>query len=147
MRFRNVRHIEPIPLQLAPMIDVLLLLLLFFIITLDMGRRETELEIMVPAADEGQDNDNRQQGEILVNVREDGSIVVEGNVLTIEELLEKFMVIAKVYKDQAVILRLDEKSTNKHTIDILNACHKAGIWNVSFATRPPEPEGAPPAAP
>ncbi|TLD72086.1 biopolymer transporter ExbD [Phragmitibacter flavus] len=146
MRFRNVRHIEPIPLQLAPMIDVLLLLLLFFIITLDMGRRETELTIMVPAADEGKDNENRQLGEIVVNVREDGSIVVEGETITLEQLLNKFQIIASVHKDQAVILRLDEKSTNNHTIDILNACHKAGIWNVSFATRPPEPDAAPPSS-
>lgn len=143
MKFRNVRHIEPIPLQLAPMIDVLLLLLLFFIITLDMGRRETELEIMVPAADEGQDNTDRTSGEIVVNLRADGTIAVEGTVVTLEELLNKFQTIARVYKDQAVILRLDENSLNKHTIDILNACHKAGIWNVSFATRPPEPEGSP----
>lgn len=143
MKFRNVRHIEPIPLQLAPMIDVLLLLLLFFIITLDMGRRETELEIMVPAADEGKDNNDRTSGEIVVNVRADGTIAVEGTEVTLDELLHKFQTIARVYKDQAVILRLDEESKNKHTIDILNACHKAGIWNVSFATRPPEPEGSP----
>lgn len=142
MRFRNVRHIEPIPLQLAPMIDVLLLLLLFFIITLDMGRRETELEIMVPAADEGKENDSRQVGEIVVNVREDGTLLVEGEKLSLDQLLNKLRIIASVHKDQAVILRLDEKSTNKHTIDILNVCHKAGIWNVSFATRPPEPPSA-----
>lgn len=145
MKFRNVRHIEPIPLQLAPLIDVLLLLLLFFILTLDMGRRETELDISVPAADEGKENNTRHVGEIVINVRKDGEIRVEGESLTLDQLLSKLKLIASVHKDQAVILRLDKDSRNETTIDILNTCQKAGIWNVSFATRPPEEEA--PAAP
>ncbi len=145
MKFRNVRQIEPIPLQLAPMIDVLLLLLLFFIITMNYSRRETEVEIALPAASEGKDHNVRDYGEIVVNVRKDGSIAVEGNVVTLDQLLAKLRNITSVHKDQAVILRGDGITSYEKIMDVLNTCQKAGIWNVSFATVPPENNTAAPA--
>jgi len=144
MRFRKFRQIEPIPLMLAPMIDVLFLLLIFFLITWNFARRETEIEISVPAADEGKDKQARDVGEIVVNVRKNGQIVVEGEELTEAQLLSKLQLIASVHKDQAVILRGDENSIYKNTINVLNICQKAGIWNVSFATHAPEDEAGTP---
>jgi biopolymer transport protein ExbD len=138
MKFRNVSKIEPIPLQLAPLIDILLLLLLFFIITMNLAKQETEIEISVPAADEGKINENRDVGELVVNVKKDGAIMVEGARLTEEQLLAKLKLIASVHKDQAVILRGDENSLHKDNVNVLNVCQKAGIWNISFATREPD---------
>ena len=86
MRFRHFKQIEPIPLQLAPMIDILFLLLIFFIITWNLGRRETEIELAVPAADQGKDQTQRPVGEIVVNVRKTGEVMVEGEKLTLDQL-------------------------------------------------------------
>lgn len=147
MKFRNVRQIEPIPLQLAPLIDILLLLLLFFIITMNFAKQETEIEIAVPAAEEGKINNDRAYGEIVVNVKKDGEITVEGQTVTQEQLLAKLQLIASVHKDQAVILRSDENSLYKFSIGVLDVCQKAGIWNVSFATRSPEDAAASGATP
>lgn len=146
MKFRNVSKIEPIPLQLAPLIDILLLLLLFFIITMNFAKQETEIEIAVPAAEEGKVNEDRTYGEIVINVKKDGAITMEGQTLTEDQLLKKLQLIASVHKDQAVILRSDENSLYKFTINVLDVCQKAGIWNVSFATRPPEDAAPGPAA-
>lgn len=143
MKFRNVAKIEPIPLQLAPLIDVLLLLLLFFIITMNFAKQETEIEISVPAADQGEVNTNRDIGEIVVNVKTDGSIRVEGVDMDESQLLAKLQLIASVHKDQAVILRGDQKTNFQHIMNVLNACQTAGIWNVSFATQPQEDASAP----
>ncbi len=144
MRFRQFREIQPIPLQLAPMIDVLFLLLLFFIITWNSARRETEIEISVPAADKGEQPKRRTMSEIVINVRKGGEIYVEGEKLSEEQLLAKLQLIVQTFNsDQAVILRGDEKSEYQKVMNVLNTCQKAGIWNVSFATRPPEDESAP----
>lgn len=142
MKFRNVAKIEPIPLQLAPLIDVLLLLLLFFIITMNLAKQETEIEISVPAADEGQVNNNRDVGEIVVNVKNDGSIRVEGVDMDEASLLKKLELIASVHQDQAVILRGDRNTDFQHIMNVLNTCQKAKIWNVSFATQPEEDKAA-----
>ena len=146
MRFRKHAKIEPIPLQLAPMIDILFLLLIFFIITWNFARRETEIEIAVPAASEGKSDKQKDVGEIVINVRKTGEIVVEGALLTEEQLVSRLKLLASVYKDQAVILRGDEKTEYQKVMNVLNICQKAGIWNVSFATRQPEENATAPAA-
>jgi biopolymer transport protein ExbD len=140
MKFRSNRTPEA-SFQLAPMIDIVFLLLIFFIVTWSYARFETELDISVPAAEEGQDP-KRTVGEIIVNVREDGTIVLNAITITEEELLGKLQRIAAVHKDQAVILRGDSEATYNHIIKVLDICQKAGIWNVAFATS--RPESSPP---
>ena len=50
-----------------------------------------------------------------------------------------FKNIVEAYPDQAVILRGDREAAFDHIVRVLNVCQQAGIWNVSFATAPPEP--------
>ena len=136
MKFRSNKTPEA-SFQLAPMIDIVFLLLIFFIVTWSYARFETELDISVPAAEEGKDP-KRTVGEIIVNVRDDGTIVLNALTITEEELLGKLQRIAAVHKDQAVILRGDSEATYNHIIKVLDICQKAGIWNVAFATSRPE---------
>jgi len=123
------------------MIDIVFLLLIFFIVTWSYARFETELDISVPAAEEGQEP-KRTVGEIIVNVREDGTIILNAVSISEDELLGKLQRIAAVHKDQAVILRGDSETSYTHIIMVLNICQKAGIWNVAFATSRPVPPGA-----
>jgi biopolymer transport protein ExbD len=140
MNFRKQHSIEPTPMQLAPLVDVLFLLVIFFAVTSHYAKNEQVMDISVPAADEGKDNKNRTVGEIIINIKTEGEIIVNGQQLTEEELLTKLQNIASIYKDQAVILRGDEVVDYKHVINVLNTCQKAGIWNIAFATRKPEKE-------
>ena len=119
------------------MIDIVFLLLIFFIVTWSYARFETELDISVPAAEEGKEP-KRSVGEIIVNVRKDGTIVLNANEIEEEELLGKLRRIAAVHKDQAVILRGDGETDYHHIIHVLDICQKAGIWNVAFATARPD---------
>jgi biopolymer transport protein ExbD len=140
MNFRKQHSIEPTPMQLAPLVDVLFLLVIFFAVTSHYAKNEQVMDISVPAADEGQDKDSRTVGEIIINIKSEGEIIVNGQEHTEEELLLKLKNIASIYKDQAVILRGDEVADYKYVINVLNTCQKAGIWNIAFATRKPETE-------
>jgi hypothetical protein len=68
-------------MQLAPMIDIVFLLLIFFIVTWQFTRSETELDVSVPTAEEGAEL-SRPKGEIIINVLPDGAIRVEGSPST-----------------------------------------------------------------
>ncbi len=138
MNFRKQHSIEPTPMQLAPLVDVLFLLVIFFAVTSHYAKNEQVMDISVPAADESKDKEARNVGEIIVNIKLDGKIIVNGQTHTEEELLTKLRNIALIYKDQAVILRGDELVDYKHVMNVLNTCQKAGIWNIAFATRKPE---------
>ncbi len=137
MKFTS-RQPPPIAMQLAPMIDILLLLLSFFIISWQFSRSETELNVSVPTAQEGADPE-RQRGEIIINVLPDGSIRVEGTSVDLLQLHEKLADIAKQFENQPVRIRGDGKVAYQRIVEVIDTCQKAGIWNISFATQRPTP--------
>lgn len=125
-------------MQLAPMIDIVFLLLIFFIVTWQYTRAETELSVSVPTAQEGADP-QRQIGEIVINVLADNSIRVEGTTVDLEKLLDKLSKIAKEYENQPVRIRGDGGVQYQRIVEVIDTCQKAGIWNISFATQRPTP--------
>ena len=137
MKFQSQFGSERTGIQLAPMIDVVFLLLIFFIVLWDYARFETEIDISVPAASAGE-NPERTIGEIVVNVKKEGAITIEGIERSEEETLEMFRNIVAAYPDQALILRGDKEASFDHIVKVLNLCKEANIWNISFATSQPE---------
>jgi biopolymer transport protein ExbD len=137
MNFRTHVYPERIVFQIAPMVDILLFLLVFFILTWNFSRNEAELDVKVPAAQEGKES-RRPAGEVILNVKKDGGIVMNRRPMSSEELLETLTRIAKLYPDQAVILRGDENADYRFVVDVLDICRAANIWNVAFATSKPE---------
>lgn len=137
MKFRDYHSQPTSDLELAPMIDVVFLLLIFFITSWQFARFERNMDISVPAAEEATD---RQQtvGEIILNVKEDGVVVLNGADVTADVLLARLRAISAAYPDQAVILRGDSKADFQHIINVLDLIKRAGIWNVAFATTKPE---------
>lgn len=137
MKFQSQFGSERTGIQLAPMIDVVFLLLIFFIVLWNYARFETEIDISVPAASAGE-NPERTIGEIVVNVNKGGAITIEGIERSEEETLEMFRNIVAAYPDQALILRGDKEASFDHIVKVLNLCKEANIWNISFATSQPE---------
>ena len=137
MKFQSQFGSERTGIQLAPMIDVVFLLLIFFIVLWNYARFETEIDISVPATSAG-DNPERTIGEIVVNVNKEGAITIEGIERSEEETLEMFRNIVAAYPDQALILRGDKEASFDHIVKVLNLCKEANIWNISFATSQPE---------
>src|SRR6187397_858674 len=99
MKFSS-RMPPAIAIQLAPMIDILLLLLSFFIISWQFSKSETELNVSVPTAQEGAEP-QQSQGEIIVNILADGTIRVESVTMNQVQLLDKLSKISASYKNQA----------------------------------------------
>jgi biopolymer transport protein ExbD len=138
MKFR--RQAEPpqaFGFMIAPMIDILLVVLVFFIVTWNFALAENELDVRVPSAAKA----NEPQpyvGQVVINVKSDGSIVVNRQAKTGPELLEQLKKLSQLYPDQAVIVRGDEAVDYKHIVEVLDICRQADIWNVAFATGKPE---------
>ena len=137
MNFRKQASPEPSGFQIAPMVDIVFLLLIFFLVTWNFARYETELDVKVPTAKEGKES-RRSVGEVIINVKTDGSIVMNRKTLTPEELGATLRKIAELYPDQAVILRGDEGADYRHIVAVLDVCRGANIWNVAFATGRPQ---------
>ncbi|MGI6454442.1 MAG: ExbD/TolR family protein [bacterium] len=134
----RVSEEEPI-IPMAPMIDIIFLLLIFFITTSVFARLENEISITVPTA-ETATTPKRNLGELIINLRLDGGIVVNQREITLDQLGILLNRIAKQFPDQSVIIRGDRQTDLENAIEILDLCARTGIWNVSFAALPPEQE-------
>jgi biopolymer transport protein ExbD len=136
MNLRRRINQEPIQLQLAPMIDVILFLLCFFLLTWNLARYEQDLEVKVPVAKNGKDP-ARLPGEVIINLRKDGSIELERATLSIDQLQQKLTAISEVYPEQVVIIRGDMHSQFDDLVKIMDACKGAKLTNIAFATNRP----------
>jgi biopolymer transport protein ExbD len=123
--------------QIAPMVDIVFLLLIFFLVTWNFSRNEMELDVKVPKAREGKET-RRAVGEVILNVKADGTVVMNRRSMDSNALKEALAKIAALYPDQAVILRGDENTDYRHVVEVLDICRRANIWNVAFATSRPE---------
>ena len=133
MKFQT-REPEKADFPLAPMVDVVFLLLIFFIATRQYSDRERELNVAVPIAEEGADA-RQTVGEIIVNVRENGEVVVDKSVMDKAQLFAKLKRISAVHKNQAIRIRGDGKVEYQKIVEVIDVCQKAGIPNISFATQ------------
>ncbi len=120
-------------IQLAPLVDVLLLLLIFFLLTWNAARNENELDVKVPKASAAKEK-SAPVGDVVVNVKADGNVVVNRRTLTSAELTDLLKGLVQLNSEQAVIIRGDEAGAYKNIIGVLNICTDAGITNVAFAT-------------
>jgi biopolymer transport protein ExbD len=137
VNFRAHLQSEPGGIAIAPMVDVVFLLLIFFLVTWNFARYETELDVKVPTAREGKET-RRSVGEVILNVKKDGTIVLNRREMSHEALEAALTRIAGLYPDQAVILRGDQDVNYRHVVEVLDVCRAANIWNVAFATSRPE---------
>mgnify|MGYP006279292541 FL=1 len=137
MNFRGSIQNNAPGFQIAPMVDIVFLLLIFFLVTWNFSRSETELDVKVPKAREGKET-RRAVGEVIINVKTNGAVVMNRREMNPKELQDTLQKIASLYPDQAVILRGDENTDYRHVVEVLDICRRANIWNVAFATSRPE---------
>src|SRR5438105_15236603 len=133
MKSRSRAPLQHPGIQLAPLVDVLWLLLMFFLLTWNAARNENELDVKVPKASAAKDKP-APVGDVVVNVKADGNVVVNRRALTSAELTELLKSLVALNSEQAVIIRGDEAGAYKNIIGVLNICTEAGISNVAFAT-------------
>src|SRR6187401_3464971 len=100
-------------IQLAPLVDVLLLLLIFFLMTWNAARNENELDVKVPKASAAKEK-TASMGDVVVNVKADGNVVVNRGTLRATELNDMLKNLVQLYPDQAVVIRGDETGAFKH---------------------------------
>ncbi|HOU21931.1 MAG: biopolymer transporter ExbD [Kiritimatiellae bacterium] len=121
---------------LTPMIDVVFLLLCFFVTSQIFAQWETEIDITLPTAATGS-VPQRLPGEVIINVRADGTTVVNGQVLDAAGLRSMMDRLVELFPGQPVLLRADKTTAYEHVVRVLDTCRQADLWNISFATLAP----------
>jgi biopolymer transport protein ExbD len=133
MKFAPKKRSESAKLALTSMLDVIFLLLCFFVTVSVFSQWESELSIKLPESQTSDDPD-RLPGEIIANVAKNGDVSVNGTKIALADLTERLAKVAKFYPGQAVIVRADKEVLYENLIKVIDACRAAGVWNFSLAT-------------
>ena len=139
MNFRSKYKPDPVGFQIVPMIDILFLLLCFFVVSQVYSQWEQEIDVKLPTAKTGE-MPGRLPGEIVINVMQNGSIIINQQQLDESGLQAVLQKIVKLFPGQSVLIRADRDVAYKYIIGVIDQCRSADLWNISFATGVPEPK-------
>lgn len=120
-------------LALTSMLDVIFLLLCFFVTVSVFSQWESEIAIQLPSAETASEPE-RLPGEIIVNLSKDGTVRVNGATWTRADLKARLARIAKFYPGQPVIIRADRETRYETLVEVIDTCRAADVWNFSLAT-------------
>lgn len=136
------RDVQMVEMQMGPMIDMVFLLLVFFMVTAKPTKPESDIDIGLPGTvsqEESVDIPDEQR----ILIEQGGQIVLNDQPMdspTSRDLpgllatLVRFKEAADANKSEALItIDANDLASHQRIVDVLNACAKAGIVGVTFA--------------
>jgi biopolymer transport protein ExbD len=141
MKIQNPALTEDEGFDLSPMIDIVFLLLIYFMVTTTLIRQEADLSIRLPS-DVEQDEPLDLPEEVFIDINPEGQVFFNGgpidaiNDRTMPQLTERLARL-RVSAERAgvpVIVQIQPHDNARHqrSMDVLNACAVAGVTQVAF---------------
>lgn len=118
---------------LTSMLDVIFLLLCFFVTVSVYSQWESEISIALPNAKTSEDP-QRLPGEIIINLDKTGFVKVNGSAMPLEDLQARLARLSKFYPGQPVIIRADKETKYDDLVKVIDTCRAGNVWNFSLAT-------------
>ena len=127
-------------LNLTPLIDVVFLLLIFFLVASRLSQEDRELDVPLPSAANAMPMTAEPQ-ELIVNIDQNGSIVINNQVLKLDQFQTMLgQAIVDNPLGQSVVIRADRRVPLQTPVDVMDVCLESGaVYSLSIAeeaTRP-----------
>ena len=121
-------------LSLTPLIDVVFLLLIFFLVTSEFEEEERRLDIVLPTATSAVPMTNKPR-EIIVDIGADGETYLLGQATPLDEI-QRLMSVAvnKNPTNQTVVIRADHRTSFQPVVSVMDLCNQTGISSYSVTT-------------
>jgi len=135
MNLRAVRTREDPEINFIPLIDVLLVILIFLMVTTTY-QRISELQITLPEADA--DATKQRPKEINIGVDRDGRYVIDRSVFaftTPQAMADALKRAVGDAKDPVLIINADGQATHQSVVRVMEAARLAGLVHITFATQ------------
>ena len=127
--------LEEPSINLTSMLDVVMLLIIFFMVGTKFAEEERQTGIQLPSVSENFALSG-QPDEIVVNVDANGQVKVQGEDLTPDSLRILLDAARFAFPNQAVVIRGDGRCEYQQVMDVFSTCKEVGIKNVSVAHAP-----------
>jgi biopolymer transport protein ExbD len=124
---------EDFVINLTPMIDVVFLLLIFFMVSTTFLDPEREIEVELPSAESAGDPEEAPN-EIILNILENGQITYQGAPIQQDELVGILKRAAQHDPDTPVTIRGHKLARHENVVSVMDACGIAGLSNLAIGT-------------
>lgn len=135
IQFETATEHETRTLQVAPMIDIVFLLVCFFMLASQLVQSQKDPEVILPEM-KNPLSTAEAPAEVTVNLRADGAITIDGQPVPLESLAGLVAGEAQRARREArplrVVVRADRRQRFAALDDVLGACRKAGLGQVVF---------------
>ncbi|MFQ5965194.1 MAG: ExbD/TolR family protein [Candidatus Scalinduaceae bacterium] len=138
MNFRKHENLVSEGFPLAPIVDILFLLLIFFIVTYAYQQVERDMSIALPISEKSASLDQTPR-DIIINITKDGNVFVNKRRVSINQLKELLKQAREVFDVNSVLIRADKKTFHEYVVNVLDVCAGLNIKKVSFVTIEKEP--------
>ncbi|MGD9157645.1 MAG: biopolymer transporter ExbD [Desulfobacteraceae bacterium] len=118
-------------IDMTPLIDMVFILLIFFIVTTSFVR-ETGIEVKRPVASTAVKKENAS---LFLRISPEGRIYLEGNELDIRNVKARMERFLADTPSGSVVIVADTSCPTGITVEVLDACRDAGVKDVSVATK------------
>jgi len=138
MNFQRGRHKEEPEINLVPMIDVLLVILIFLMITTTYSRF-SELEITLPQA--SSEKSGERSNVIDISVSAAGNYMINRTPVQFRNVAQfqgELRTAAGSRMDPVIVINADARATHQSVIAVMEAARMAGYNRITFTTRNPE---------
>jgi biopolymer transport protein ExbD len=135
VNFQRGREKEPLEINLVPLIDVMMVILIFLMITTSYSKY-TELQINLPTANAEKQLERANEVTVLVSAK--GEYVVNrapAPFTTTEQFAELLKQAAAGKKEPMVVISADAKASHESVVRVMWAAQAAGLGQISFTTQ------------
>lgn len=131
MRALSSREGENFEIPLTPLIDVVFLLLIFFLVATNFSHKEYDQRVELPKAAGGAES-TYISSNLVVNVHKDGAIIINGRIIDNSELTKKLTEFKQSNPGNRVIIRSDGGVQYSRVMEIMSFCKESGIERVDL---------------
>jgi len=127
--------VEEPTLNLTPMVDIVFLLIIFFMVGTQFSEMERSVDVQLPTVSSVTPLTGVPDAKV-VEIHEDGKIEYEGEEITLASLEETLQAAQENYAGQAVVLRGDQRCAYQNIMNVIAVCKRAKIASISLANKP-----------
>ena len=135
-RFRRRRYTPIADINVTPLVDVMLVLLVIFIITAPLMASSIKLDL--PRTDAGQSSDTPRFVTLVVDAA--GKVYLNDQPVSAQELAAGLSKAAADSRDTEVQLRADQTVPYGRVVELMGMANKAGLKRIGFVTEAPPPQ-------
>ena len=122
-------------MNLPSLVDVVFLLLIFFMLTTTFSEVLTKLDVKLPEARAVVEQKTKNT---IIEIAEDGRLAMDGNLITLEDMDQKLAKLAQEKPDETVIIKADKNVIYGKVIEIMGICKSYNLNKLGMAALEPK---------